>query len=53
MSNDDWEQRAIALSAQLDQAAAELRDLVAAIRIESLGGENTQEGEDDDERPES
>jgi hypothetical protein len=48
-SDDNWESRAVALAAQLDQAAEELRSLAEQIRMNSLGGAE----EENDERPES
>lgn len=54
MSNDDWEIRAVALAQALDEAAAELRDLVGLIRTDSLDSEQNEEQEkgDDERRPE-
>jgi hypothetical protein len=52
MTNDDWERRAVALAAQLDQAAAELRGLVADIRKDSLDeGPHPEEGDDERAEP--
>jgi class 3 adenylate cyclase len=48
MGDDDWEGRAIALASRVEDAAAELRSLIAEIRKDSLGEE-----EEDDERSES
>ncbi len=48
--DDNWEARALALAAQLDHAAEELRNLAEGIRRDSL---NEGEGEEEkDERPE-
>ncbi len=52
MTNDDWERRAVALAAQLDEAAASLRELVADIRRESFDeGDQREEGDDDRTEP--
>jgi len=47
--DDNWEARAVALAAQLDQAAEELRCLAEAIRKDSLDGGEPEE--ENDERP--
>ncbi len=50
MAKDDWEIRAVALAAQLDKAAEELRRLVEDWRRDD---DQRSEEEESDERPES